>query len=189
MASDIDIASNALILIGDDPISSFDDPGAGAQAAANLYPVKYRSFLASHPWSFALKLQRLSRLTAEPDPLVNFKYGFQMPTDLIRLWAIKPHSNYTIVGDILYSNQPELLAMYGFKVAESKLPPHFVTGFEYLLASDFAMLVTESESKAKYYAVKHKEQAAMARAIDSQQEPPIPIIDRPFVDVRLGGFG
>ena len=30
MPSSIDIASNALLLIGDNPISSFDDPGAGA---------------------------------------------------------------------------------------------------------------------------------------------------------------
>jgi len=37
MASDIDIASNALVLIGDNPINSFTEPGAGATAAANLY--------------------------------------------------------------------------------------------------------------------------------------------------------
>ncbi len=48
MASSIDIASNALILIGDSPISSFEDPGAGAQAASNLYLETKKRFNSIH---------------------------------------------------------------------------------------------------------------------------------------------
>ena len=62
MPSSIDIASNALLLIGDNPISSFDDPGAGAKVAANLYPETKKRMLSEHPWSFALKQQRLNTL-------------------------------------------------------------------------------------------------------------------------------
>ena len=188
MASDIDIASNALILIGDEPISSFGDPGAGATAAANLYPDTYRQFLATHPWSFALKEQTLNQLTAEPDDLTNFRFAYQIPTDLIRLWALFPHSDYTIVGDFIYSNQNELLARYVFQVEETALPPHFTKALEYRLAADFALLVTESESKAALFERKFLQAASQARSIDSQSKPPVAIQDSPFTAARFGGF-
>lgn len=189
MPSSIDISSNALILIGDNPISSFDDPGAGATAAANLYPTAYTALLANHPWSFALKEQELSRLTAEPDDLTGFQFQYQVPTDMVRLWAIFPHSFYTIVGDKLYSNTNKLLSRYVYQVDETKLPPHFVKALEYRLAADFALLVTESNAKSEIFEKKYLQAVAHARTIDSQAHPQTPIIDSPFVDVRLSGRG
>ena len=187
MASDIDIASNALILIGDNPISSFTEPGAGATAAANLYPDTYKQLLSEHPWTFALKEQKLSRLSQQPDALTNWKYAFQNPTDLIRYWAVYPHSNYAMVGSLTYSNQTELLARYVYKVAESQLPPHFQKALEYKLAADFALLVTEDVNKSQVYEQKYRVAIAQARSIDSQSHPQQPIIDQPFTDVRQGG--
>ncbi len=189
MPTSIDIASNALILIGDEPISSFSDPGAGAQAAANLYPETYRQVMSEHPWSFAFKEQKLSRLSAQPDALTNYKYAFQVPTDLIRLWAILPHSDYVIIGGLLYSNQNELLARYVYQVEETSLPPHVTKTLEYRLASDFAMLVTESQTKATFYEEKYRDMLQRAKSIDSQGRPQQPFIDSPFIDVRLSGRG
>ena len=75
MASDIDMSSNALLLIGDNAISSFTEPGFGAKVASNLYPDTYAAILASHPWSFALKEQELNKLAQEPDDLTNFQFA------------------------------------------------------------------------------------------------------------------
>lgn len=190
MASDIDMASNALLLIGDNPISSFTEPGAGARAAANLYPDTYRRVLAEHPWTFALKEQQLNKLSQTPDPLTNYQFAYQIPNDLIRLWAIFPNSNYTIVNDILYSNVGEgLLARYVYAVDEVNIPPHVVKAIEYKLAADFAISVTESTSKSEFYEAKYLNMVAQARGIDSQGQPPLPIQDQPFTDVRFsGGF-
>jgi len=188
MSSKIDIASNALLLIGDEPINSFDEPGAGATAAANLYPDSYGMALSEHPWSFATKYQKLNRLAAVPDPLINFKFGYQLPTDLIRLWQIAPHSNYEIVDGVLYSNQNELLARYTYKPSETVLPPHFTKSLEFLLASQFSISVTESTTKHELFERKYLKAIAQARTIDSQSHPQTPIVDRPFVDVRNSGF-
>lgn len=188
MATDIDMASNALILIGDEPISSFTEPGAGATAAANLYPDTYARVLSMHPWTFALKEQVLSQLTAKPDQLVNYSFAYQVPSDHIRTWAILPHSDYVVVGDLIYSNENRLLMRYVHNVDETQLPPHVVKTVEYSLASDFAQLITENTSKSQYYEAKFKDQLASAMAIDSQGHPQIPIIDSPFTDVRSGGF-
>jgi hypothetical protein len=188
MPTDIDIASNALLLIGDNPISSFSEPGAGPTVAANIYAETYASVLSTHPWSFALKELKLSKLSAVPDKLTNYSSAFQMPADLIRLWAIFPFSDYVIIGPLLYSNQSELLARYVYKVDETSLPPHFVKALEYKLASEFAISITEDEKKASLYESKFRQKVSEARNVDSQGRPQESIVDSPFVGVRLSGF-
>jgi len=188
MPTNIDIASNALLLIGDEPISSFtEEEGAGAKVAANIYPETYKQVLAEHPWSFALKEQVLSRLSATPDTRTGYSYAYQVPVDLIRLWAVFEWSNYVIIGDLLYSNESSLMARYVYQVDETALPAHFVTAFQYKLASEFALSVTESTSKAELYEAKYMKAIAKARNIDSQGRPQEPIISSPFVQAQYGG--
>jgi len=186
MASDIDMSSNALLLIGDSPISSFTEDGAGATAAANLYPNTYKRVLSEHPWSFALKNQLLNKLSQTPDPLTNYQFAYQIPNDLIRLWSVAPDRNYTLLTDgVLLSNTGSgLLATYVYKVAEESLPPHVVEAIEFKLASVFAVSVTEDLQKSAYYNDLYLKMIAQARGIDSQGRPPLPIIDQPFSDVR-----
>ena len=95
-----------------------------------------------------------------------------------------PHSNYVIVGPLLYSNESSLWARYIYKVTETSLPAHMVKTLEYRLASEFAMLVTEDEGKAQYYEQKYRDMLSQARSIDSQGRPQTAIIDSPFIDVR-----
>lgn len=187
MPTDISIASNALLLVGDEPISAFTEPGAGATAASNLYPETYRSLLAYHPWTFALKEQILSQLSEAPNDLTGYGYAYQLPSDLIRLWAIFPHSRYVIVNGILYSNTAQLLARYTYQVDETQLPPQFTKALEYKLASEFSISITEDEKKAQLYERKFRDYLAETMTIDSQQAPQVPIIDSPFTDVRNGG--
>ena len=187
MPSSISIASNALLLIGDNPISSFDDPGAGAKAAANLYPDTKKALLSEHPWSFAMKQQRLNRLSQTPDIITGYQFAFQLPTDLIRLWSVQDNAKYILVGTLLYSNQSQLLATYVFDVDETILPPHFVKALEYTLASDFAISVTEDNTMAGLYEKKARDKTNQAMAIDSQGRPQIGIIDSPLISARFGG--
>ena len=188
MPSSIDIASNALLLIGDNPISSFEDPGAGATVASALYPETKKRMLSEHPWSFATKQQRLNQLVQVPDDLTHYQYAYQLPTDLIRIWNIQPHSDYILVGDLLYSNLTTILCTYIYDVAETMLPPHFVKALEYSLASDFAISVTEDNTMAGLYENKAMNAVSKAMAIDSQGRPQSGIIDSPLIDVRHGGF-
>ena len=187
MPSSISIASNALLLIGDNPISSFDDPGAGAKAAANLYPDTKKALLSEHPWSFAMKQQRLNRLSQVPDIITGYQFAFQLPTDLIRLWSVQDNAKYILVGTLLYSNQNQLLATYVFDVDETVLPPHFVKALEYTLASDFAISVTEDNTMAKLYEQKARDETNQAMSIDSQGRPQVGIIDSPLISARFGG--
>lgn len=187
MASKIDISSNALILLGDNPISSFSEGSFGATAAANLYDGVYEALLSAHPWSFALKEQYLSQLTQAPENITGYNYAYQLPTDMIRIWETFTHSNYVIVGDLLYSNLNEILMRYIYKPDEQSLPPHFVKALEYKLASEFAVFIGESGNLAGLYEQKYIIQVSQAMAIDSQNRPQDGFIDAPFTDVRTGG--
>lgn len=187
MPTDIDIASNALLLIGDNPISSFTEPGAGAEVAANIYAETYNFVLSEHPWTFALKEQLLNKLSQSPNSLTSYNYAYKTPNDMIRLWAIFPISQYAIIGPSLYSNENELLARYVYKIEETLLPPHFVKALEYKLASEFAVSITESVNRSNEFLIKYDRALAKAKNIDSQGYPQVPIIDSPFIVARFGG--
>lgn len=189
MPSSIDIASNALLLVGDNPISSFTEPGAGAQAAANLYQPTKERLLSFHFWTFAKKQQELNLLSETPPRLSDWTYIYQLPTDVIRIWRVQPHIDYEIIGDKIHCNEGSgLLLTYVYDVDEAKLPADAVKALEYLLASELAISVTEDENKAQLYEQKGRQELAKASTSDSQSAPQMSIVDSPFVDARGAGI-
>jgi len=184
MATDIDMCSNALLLIGEETISSFTQAGHGATVAANLYSDTYTALLAEHPWTFALKEQYLSRLSQAPDDDTGYQYAFQVPTDCIRIWSLMPNHIYSVVGSLIYSNHPTILCRYVYKVAEALLPAHMVKAIEYKLASEFSVSITEDFNKAAFYEQKFMMALGKAKSIDSQNYPNVAIQHQPLIDVR-----
>lgn len=180
MTSSIDMTSNALVLIGDDPINALSED----VAAENLYLSVYENVLSQHPWSFALKEQYLSRLTAEPDRETGYRYAFQIPPDCIVMWAVMPVSDYRIVGKLLYANANKLLARYIYRVDETQLPAYFVKVMEYKLASEFSMSVAEDVNKMQVFNQMYVEALGQAMAKDSQQSPYEGIMRNPIRNRR-----
>ena len=183
MSSQIDIISNALVLIGHPPISSLDpDQGAGATVGSALYNTAVEYLLSTTTWRFSVKQQSFNRLTATPPN--NWKYAFQLPTDLITLWRVTPNCNYQIFEDKLYANVSQLVGDYTFSPSASAFPQYFVQVLQYKLAADFAISVTNDSSKNQLYENKYRTEIGIAMAADAKNHPPIAIQDRPFTDVR-----
>ena len=178
MTTAIKMASNALILLGEDVIQSLDDD----TAASNLYDATYESLLAMEPWAFAMKEQDLSRNTATPDTKTGYQYSFNLPSDLLRVWEMMPHTNYVIVGNAVLCNEESLRLRYIYRVDESALPSHFAKMMEYKLASEFAISVSEDENRAALFEQKYKAQRSLARKIDAQGQPSRSIVDAPFAN-------
>lgn len=86
MASAVSICSNALLLLGDSPINSFDDDSERARVASNLWPDLRDFVLRSHPWNCATKRVVLSPLPQAP--AFDFNYAFTLPTDWLRTLQI-----------------------------------------------------------------------------------------------------
>lgn len=184
MPSKIDIASNALLLIGDNAINSFTDPGAGALAASNLYDSAYETMLASHRWTFAHAKVQLSKLAQAP--LNTWNNAFQIPTNqkLIMIFGVYPDAPYDIVQDTVYSNSETVAIDYIYKPDESKLPSTFVTALQLQLASLFAVFITDDNTLAGHYAEQANEAINLAKSVDSQSRTVQPIKSAPFIAVR-----
>ena len=186
MASNIDIASNALQMIGSKSISSFDDPGAGAAVAKALYEPLLEAMLTNTYWRFAIKKSSLNRLSQEP--LNEWKYAFQIPTDNLKIEKVYQVRNYQIYRNLIYTDISAIDIDYVYRVEESLFPAYFTLAFTYKLASEFALAVTDNDKKNALYEQKHMSALADAMAADAQQHPQVSIQDQPFTDVRFGGF-
>ena len=182
MASDIDLASNALQMIGADPINSFDDPGAGAAVAKSLYEPLVTALLTRTYWRFAMKKQSLNRLSQTP--LNEFQYAFQVPTDCLKIEKVYPRSFYKIYRDLIYSDQSAISIDYAYRVPTPDMPAYFTLALTYQLASEFSLAVTDNEQKNQIYAQKFMEALGAAYSADALQHPQTPIVDSPFTDVR-----
>lgn len=188
MASDIDIASNALQMIGAGSISSFTEGGAGAAVANALYEPLVLDILTSNFWRFAMKKQSLNKLSQTP--LNEFSNAFQIPTDSLKIERIEPRGFYKVFQDKIYSNSSSIELDYLFRVDTSAFPAYFVLLLTYKMASEFALSVTDNEQKNAIYEEKFRTQLVRAYSADALQHPQTPIVDQPFTDVRNGGpFG
>ena len=183
--SDIDIASNALQMIGANSISSFDDPGAGAAVAKALFEPLLTAMLTRDYWRFAVKKQKLNLLSQTP--LNEYKYAYQLPTDCLKVERVYQVTNYKIFRDLIYTDINDIDIDYIYRMDSSLMPSYFTLAFTYKLASEFALSVTDSVSKNSLYEQKHLNQLAKAFTADAQQYPQTPIQDQPFTDVRNGG--
>ncbi len=181
LTSSISISSNALILLGDRPISSFEDGTSGATIASNLYENSYLSVLTNHRWRFATKKAQLARLTEVP--LFGFQYAFQIPSDCI--YVIAPDTeNYEIYGSQIHANDATMFLDYTYRVDEDKLPPYFSKMLEFFLAAQFAIPLAGSIDKGTYYNKVYLDQLRKAKFADSTQRPSDIMESNLYVDVR-----
>ena len=185
MASDIDISSNALQMIGAGSITSFDDPGAGAKVAKALYEPLLLAMLTRTYWRFSIKKQTLNLLSQTPEN--DFQFAHQIPTDSLKILKVDPNGWYKLYEDKIFSNQNKLIADYVFRPATSSFPSYFTLAFTYMLASEFSLSVTDNENKTAIYEEKFRAAIGEAYAADAMQNPQTPIVDQPFTDVRFGG--
>lgn len=180
-STDIKIASNALLLLGHQPIASFDEPTAGAEVASNLYESSYKTLLTQYRWRFATKKAVAARLAQSP--LDDYTYMYQIPTDCLYLISTDDR-DYEIYGDKIYSNYSTLNIEYIYDVTPDKLPAYYVKMFEFFLASQFATPITGDLNKADMYYKMYEKQLRIAKYTDSSQRPNGVIESNPYVDVR-----
>ena len=182
MATSIEVCSNALNLIGHGSIASFTEGGAGANIANALYETTYKDLLSQHRWRFASAKTTLAQLVATPAN--TWSYAYQLPVNYIIATSIYPNAPYEIYEDKLYTNSSVVDLDYIYKAAESTMPAYFQRVLEYLLASVFAIAITDNSSKAEEYRRMYDYNLRRARFTDSQSRPTTAIVDSPFVEAR-----
>tara|TARA_E500000331_G_scaffold356706_1_gene415862 strand:+ start:1304 stop:1897 length:594 start_codon:yes stop_codon:yes gene_type:complete len=188
-SSGIDICSRALILIGADPITSFQDASTEAKVAVNVYEDVARSALVNSRWRFATNQNKLSLLTATPTG--RYAIAHQLPTDLLMLHAVTVNDNqieYAVYGNKVFSDSAstdELVADYTFRANEKTWPSYFTLAVEYSLAIIFATSIARDSSLAKLMQDQAERAMAKARNLDSQQQTTRKLTSSRFITSRL----
>jgi hypothetical protein len=115
----VSICSDALILLGAKPISSFNDGTDEANSCDRLYPDVRDMMLMMYPWSFAYKKVQLAKLITTPNS--EWTYEYQLPGDrlgnpraVFRTNQIneRPTKSWEIIGDKLMTNEEEIFVDY-----------------------------------------------------------------------------
>lgn len=165
----ISIASAACILLGADPVQSFDEDTTEALAARTFYDMTYEAAIKDRNWSFAKARVKLARLQKESE--YGYKYVYRLNVVALKLVTVNEASaNYKLVkGRELHTDEDMAEADIIVKPEEAELPGDFVLALTFLMASVFAPTVTDDSSQAERYEKKGAVLMAKAGNADAVQ--------------------
>ena len=173
-SSPVDVCSRALILIGADPISSFDDGNNEALVSSNMYEDVARASLVNTRWRFATNQVVLNRLTEAPTG--RFDAAYQLPTGWLMSHVVTVNDfpiEYQTYGDKLFCNEDaseSLVLDFTYRANEQDWPSYFTLAVEYELASVFALSLARDQSLATLMSQQAASTMMKARNLDSQQQ-------------------
>lgn len=188
MATDIEICSRALILVGDKPIASLTEGTPRASVCANLYPQAKREMLRCHVWNCAIKRVALAALAGAP--AYEWSHWFAKPGDWLRLLDVGDcgQDDYAFEGNRILANQASLKLRYVADVTEGNWDASLTDVMVRRMAADLAYPITKSAALAEAKKGEYLYALRVAKAIDGQENPPDAFGDSPFIAVR-GGAG
>lgn len=184
----IELCSSALIKLGANGISSFEDDTAEARVAASLYPLVRDAVLCAHPWSFATAQAALAKLATSP--VTDFQHAYQLPNDFLKALSAGDRTRgrgarFQIVGRELHTEAPSVVLTYLFRPSEGDFPAYFSAALVTRLASEFCLPLTENGDRAERLAAQAEQELRQAKLADSQQDTPQRFEDFTLIEARL----
>ena len=186
--SAIDIASRALVLIGAEPITSFDSSSTEALVATNMYEDTVRAMLSTARWRFATEQSVLNQLSDVPTG--RFDIAHQLPSNLLVLHGVTINDRlieFTVYGDKVFSDSTSsdtLVADFTFRADEVDFPSYFSLALQYSLASIFATSIARDDRLMQLMGTKANQLMAKARNIDAQQQTTRKLATSRFISNR-----
>lgn len=163
----IDICTSALLLVGADEITSFEDSTREAKLCASIYQTTFDALLQTHPWRFSIGQVLLNRLDATP--LFGYSYAFQLPSNYLRLIGKNNTAlKHDIFEDKLYCDASSVSLNYQFTPSETRLPAYFVRALEFELAQILSIALVEDDNKHELFRRSAREQLIRGKSTDSQ---------------------
>lgn len=108
--SKVQICNLALLRLGTNPITSFTDGTAAANACSLVYDHCRESLLRRHLWNFATDNVELA--ADATSPAFKYTYRYPLPSDFIRVKEVyNQGSDFTIDGSSLYTDDPAPLKL------------------------------------------------------------------------------
>lgn len=189
-ATSVSICSNALLMLGAQTISSFDDGTDRATLAANLYESTRDAVLRSHTWNCAVK-----RVVLAPDakaPAFDYSAQFTLPADFLRLLQVGEETedvDFKIESGKILASGTVLNLRYIWKnTTESTWDAMLVKAMELHMAAAMAYSITMSAAKEELQLGKLERFMKQCRAVDGQDDPAQTLGDERLLNARFGNF-
>jgi hypothetical protein len=189
---DLELANHALILLGERPLASLDDPGVAAQAVRAAYGPLRDHLLAERPWHWSRQFADLPRLAAAPSKASGQTAAYRLPSPCFRIvtayvdaydlagdWTLEP-------GRLLVScdaSRAVTLEFHGL-VPERDWPAAFRLAFSYRLAADLAVPITTDLKLRDLYLRDGERELARARHQASTERPGTPVVANRLMTMR-----
>jgi hypothetical protein len=175
MPSEVEICSDALLLLGEEPITSFDDATNKARLCKRFYPMIRDAVLRAYPWRCAITYQALGQLTG--DDVIdesNYSYTYQLPVEPYCLRALLLNNDKTILWEVigrkLVTDEASVTLRYISRITDPNLFDAllmFVIAIQ--LAQQIAYPITGNPASVKAMEDLYQFKIMEARSIDSME--------------------
>lgn len=180
MPSKVDIANDALRIIGATRITSFSDGTKNANVLVDIYD-DTRQELLQFPWNFSTSRVKLAQLTAVP--AFGFDHAYALPSDWV--YTVSVHNNDRGIGTIFYreenlddqnvlvSDADNVYLRYTFNLEDpNRMSAKFRKALIAALARDMAIAITNSNTLEEKMEVRAKKFLNKAKSSDGIQSFP-----------------
>jgi len=192
MASTVDMCNSALNLLGASTISSLTEDTKNARLCNQRFePIRDRVF-RSHNWNCLIKRVQLAQDST--GPVVEYTYGYTLPTDCLRVLkihngstdSIKSALDYKIEGRKVVTDETTIYLVYVALVTDpNEFDSYLREAISHQLAADICYAITNNSTLANNYMGRADERLREARFIDATENSLDTIEANEFTDARL----
>ena len=192
MASIVDICNSALNLLGASTISALTEDSKNARLCNQRYPGVRNRVFRSHNWNCLITRVQLAQDTT--GPVVEYTYGYTLPTDCLRVLkihngttdSIESNLDYKVEGRKIVTNEGTIYLVYiALDTDPNTYDSYLAESISHQLAADLCYAITNNSTLANNYMARADERLREARFIDSTENALDTIESGEFVDSRL----
>ena len=191
MGSKVDLANEALLLLGANTITSFTDNDSNAVLVNRFYDSERDALLRSHRWNCAVTTANLASLA--DTPIIDWEFKFTLPTDpyCLRVLDVRTVTgdiklDFAIQGRELLTEESAIDITYIQRLEDTMLYDSLLyQALVFRMAWKLAFPVTRSNTDKQQMAQLYDAIVRDARAVDSQEGTPETIETETLTDLRL----
>lgn len=188
MTNAVSICSNALLMLGKEPIADFNEGSDRAKYCSNLYPMVRDQLLRKHFWNCAIKRVLLSPTTTPP--AYGYTAQFQLPADFLRVYevgtAARFITDFQVENRMILANATALPLRYVWRnVNEDTWDAALAHVATMMMAATLAYPITQSSALRDAMQQDAMRALREAKATDAQENPSDQLGDEfPFLSGR-----
>ncbi len=192
MASIVDICISALNLLGASTISALTEDSKNARLCNQRYPAVRNRVFRGHNWNCLITRIQLAQDTT--GPVVEYTYGYTLPTDCLRVLkihngttdSIASNLDYKVEGRKIVTNEGTIYLVYiALDTDPNTYDSYLAESISHQLAADLCYAITNNSTLANNYMARADERLREARFIDSTENALDTIESGEFTDARL----